>query len=778
MTFTAEQKSQLAKLLATENLTVQHQKIRTAKFDPTNRVLYLPIWQNMSGAIYDLLVGHETGHALYTPAEGWHDTIAKNAKGKYYKNFLNVVEDARIEKKVQRKYPGLKKQFIAAYAELINRDFFGTKNRDVNELSFIDRLNIFSKSQWANTSIRFSAKEKDLVDQVRAVETWDDVVRVTGAVFDYSKEEQKEMQLEQFEQMMMSGYGDSEESDEYQDYDYDDSTDSDEDTSDEFGEESGDTNEGEGSNGDNGVQSKTNLDGDGEDEVEDDSLQSQFNRFKDSKESWEDQFDPKCETDQQFRRNEDALLDEKCKDVVYISVPKPILKNIITPAKRVHELHDKYVKHFIANSWLQPGLATQLLQQFKNRNDRYIGLLAKEFEMRKAARSYSKAKVSDTGDIDINKLATYKFDDNIFRKIMSVPKGKSHGLILLLDKSGSMSHNMSGSIEQILVLTMFCRKVNIPFEVYGFGGSASVRLIDIGLNRFEDRECSFTQNEGELQLSSVFLREYLNSKMSNAEFTKATKHMLLIKESFEYSEKNPYNRNRCPRFDTEDLSNTPLTEALVATAEIMKDFKQKNNLDITNLVIVHDGDADYNRNYLKPRVNFKGETYMSGVYFDNRNVNYFLSDTKNKFIKKLSSEHDAVFNGVIEWFNKVSNSKVFGFFICETARGAAKSAIENRFYVNDISLATMRVTNWLNYREILTKKLKELRSEKFLESKVPGYGSFFLIAGGNQLETDEEEIEVKGKHTTKSLVKAFTEFNKKKAVNRVLVSKFIQGIAA
>jgi hypothetical protein len=192
MSFTVEQKSQLAKLLATENLTIQHQKIRTAKFDPTNRVLYLPIWQNMSGAIYDLLVGHETGHALYTPAEGWHDAIVKNAKGKYYKNFLNVVEDARIEKKVQRKYPGLKKQFVTAYADLINRDFFGTKSQNINEMCFIDRLNVFSKSQWMNTSIQFSAKEKDLVDQVRAVETWEDVVRVTGAVFDYSKEEQKE----------------------------------------------------------------------------------------------------------------------------------------------------------------------------------------------------------------------------------------------------------------------------------------------------------------------------------------------------------------------------------------------------------------------------------------------------------------------------------------------------------------------------------------------------------------------------------------------------------
>jgi hypothetical protein len=56
---------------------------------------------------------------------------------------------------------------------------------------------------------------------------------------------------------------------------------------------------------------------------------------------------------------------------------------------------------------------------------------------------------------------------------MLTPKGKSHGLMLLLDKSGSMSRNMPGSIEQILVLAMFCRKVNIPFVVYGFGNSHS-----------------------------------------------------------------------------------------------------------------------------------------------------------------------------------------------------------------------------------------------------------------------------------------------------------------
>jgi hypothetical protein len=227
------------------------------------------------------------------------------------------------------------------------------------------------------------------------------------------------------------------------------------------------------------------------------------------------------------------------------------------------------------------------------------------------------------------------------------------------------------------------------------------------------------------------------------------------------------------------LSNTPLTEALVATAEIMKDFKQKNNLDITNLVIVHDGDADFHNSFCSEEKKYNSEeTFIRNRYFDHLNVNYYLTDNKNKFVKQFTRSSESVFQSVIAWFTKVTDSKVFGFFICDSYRGAAKYAIESRYYVNDVPLSEMRMTNYYEYKELLTKKQKELRSEKFLDSKSPGYHSFFLIAGGNELSTEDEEIEIEGKMTTKKLVSAFAKYNKKKAVNRVLVSKFIQGIAA
>ena len=60
-------KSQLAKLIATENIEVQHNKVKTASFDTLNRILTLPIFKVESGDVYDMLIAHECAHALWTP---------------------------------------------------------------------------------------------------------------------------------------------------------------------------------------------------------------------------------------------------------------------------------------------------------------------------------------------------------------------------------------------------------------------------------------------------------------------------------------------------------------------------------------------------------------------------------------------------------------------------------------------------------------------------------------------------------------------------------------
>ena len=137
-------KSTLARLLATENLNIEIRKAETAAFNPHTRTLILPLWKDISPELYDLLVGHEVGHALDTPAEGWHDAIVENMKPGF-KSFLNVVEDARIERKIKTRYPGLRKSFVIGYRELCEKNFFGLDGKDVNDSLLIDRINVHFK---------------------------------------------------------------------------------------------------------------------------------------------------------------------------------------------------------------------------------------------------------------------------------------------------------------------------------------------------------------------------------------------------------------------------------------------------------------------------------------------------------------------------------------------------------------------------------------------------------------------------------------------------------
>ena len=84
------------------------------------------VQKNASKDVYDLLVGHEVSHALYTPVN-WIDGIESIDPSNFnaVKSYINVVEDARIEKLIKLKFPGLRKNMFKGYAELLERDFFG-----------------------------------------------------------------------------------------------------------------------------------------------------------------------------------------------------------------------------------------------------------------------------------------------------------------------------------------------------------------------------------------------------------------------------------------------------------------------------------------------------------------------------------------------------------------------------------------------------------------------------------------------------------------------------
>lgn len=766
-----EQKSNLAKLLATENVTVQHKKVDTASFNPKTRVLTIPIWKKMSSELYDLFLSHEVGHALWTPAEGWHDAVCD--KGNNYKGFLNVIEDARIEKKVKRKYPGLQRSYTKGFGEIMDRNLFGIQDmNDINGRPFIDRINIFTKGSY-DLPIEFTDEELQIIEEIKKLESWDDVVAMTDRLYTKAKEELEEQEVSLMKMPgMMSN--DDDEPEDFDDLEEGDtvfgSDDSDEDEDDSNEEIVGDS---DGS-ADSDYDADADSDEDGDDSEKSDDFDSSHGCT-----GGDEVIEPTCETDESFRNMEESLVDGDAEENIYADIPKVFLKNIIEKPK---EINARITKHYSVlpnnvvsanrellqpNEWHPQFDRKTLLTDFKKKNDRYIALMAKEFEMKKAATKYAKARLYTSGDIDVNKIYKYKFDDQIFRKLTKLPKGKKHGVILTLDMSGSMSDNMYGSLEQVCILTAFCKRVQIPFRVFGFSSYNS--SLDKGEQQF-----SHNLNELEMGDYAFQMKEFINSDMGAKEYKNAFENLLLVKKS--YDEKT-WGRGNNRQYLADDfwLGSTPLNHAIVALGTIIPEFKMKNGLDIVNTIFIHDGDSNETRAVITKFEESEDHNGNKKAYpiakWCGSGVNLYLQDKKARFSVKVGrNRNDTETNGLLLWLKAKTDTQVFGFFVSTKMADAI-----NYRYVSEEG------SNWLSWAE--GKEVKKLaRKQKFVQSFNKGFDSFFILNDSNKLNTDDEdefEFEVKDKNkiNTRNLASQFVKMSSQKSVNRVLATKFVEKIA-
>ena len=161
-------KSIIAKLLAEEDIFVVYKKMETAYFNPKSRELGLPIWNDemMTPNIEDLMVCHEIAHALWTPL----DMLEQARARKISHSFVNIIEDVRIEQKVQERYRGSVAVFNRGYDDLAAKDFFGIDDKDVSKLNLIDRINLFFKIGSRKQKIEFSDEENVWVKKVSKCE--------------------------------------------------------------------------------------------------------------------------------------------------------------------------------------------------------------------------------------------------------------------------------------------------------------------------------------------------------------------------------------------------------------------------------------------------------------------------------------------------------------------------------------------------------------------------------------------------------------------------------
>lgn len=708
-------KSVLAKLLAQENISIEHKNVPTAYFDPKNRVLGLPIWKDMSSDLYDLLVGHEVGHAWETPPQGWHTAIEKNGMG--FKSFLNVVEDARIEKLIKARYPGLRAPMYRGYKELFDSDFFGVKHVSVSSLNLIDRLNLHFKIGHM-LNVPFNETDEPFLRRMENLKSWDDVYSLAFDLYEHAK--------------------DSPTTD--IDYDYEDEYEY------EFTDDPQDDNDLD----DNDQEYQDKLNG---------------GRAGSKK-------DPFSITDRNFRKREKDLLSDKVHPYVYANMPAIDYKKFIISHKEIYneilwaEFND--YETLLRSYYNQETQATEnfkkeltvfdtavLYKEYRDKNEKFIQYLVKEFELRRNAKQFARASVSKTGELDTEKVWSFKLKDDLFKRVTKIPNGKNHGMVMFIDWSGSMTDNIADTLEQTIILADFCRKVQIKFEVYAFSDANGFNT-EFRQNRYQQRP---TPKDLVISNTHFKLLNLLSSGMSSLEYKNAIFKLLRFAKIYDYEEEQRWFRSARQKVMPKGLylSGTPLNEAIIIANNLLPAYRKENKLDVVSTIFLTDGEGDDRTAVFDDTGRMKGMQSIA----NSQKFNVIIKD-KDTGISVSGAPLQTITVPLLKMLKAKAGINLIGYYIVNSHLKGHLSQIINGYAIT-------------NEEANIEKAVSLLKKNKFYCFTQAGYDKYFVIQN-KDLEIKEFTLD-KVSNNKKDLTRAFIKNQKNKLVNRVLLNQFVTLIA-
>jgi hypothetical protein len=732
-TINLDTKSILAKLIATENIQVQHNKVKTASFDTKHRVLTLPVFKNQKGDVYDMLIAHECAHALHTPTDGW-----AKIEDDSLRSYVNVLEDCRIDRIIQKQYPGVIKNYLNGFDILEKQNFFGTQGKDLNkELMLIDKINLFYKSS-KRLPISFSSVDNGWLSKVDALKTFDDVVDLAKQLLNWQqKEVEKLKKLPDFDTHAIAD-----------NYNLNDDESEDESN----GEESSENGQGQEAE-DNGEDKK--------DSEEQTAVNSE------AKEGGGKGVAPGVLvsiTNENMESKMSSLHDQD-KSYSYFTLPKVRLNDMIVSndkflnnmRKHILDCTKKYPSDAIYYNWLKNAY-----KQFKNENKKTVMYLVKEFEMKKAATAYKRASTDKTGTIDPLKLKDYKFSDDIFKRLTITPDAKNHGMIMLLDWSGSMCDSIKQTTEQLMNLVWFCQKVNIPYEVYFFTSEIGESAWDKNRQSKQGGEV-FTYKYGDAIMDKCHLVCIANNRMKKTKLDESLMYVWSMALSYDGRYSSGFNRQwegdnfNCP--PEYYLGSTPLNQAIVALNEMIPIFKNKNKIEKMSVITLTDGGANW---CFGSTMGDDGKTNIEHGATPVIKIGKKSYTTKdnNRFYR--SNEYTGLLLDILRQRHGVST---IGFFVTKKLRTWDMDS-----YIGD----------YKNYQDKELKRAKiksSMTKNRFAQVPQVGYSKYFLLNGKKMAVENTNLNSINDNMKSAGIAKVFKKSMKGRIASRILLNQFIQEVA-
>ena len=717
-------KNVLAKILATENIMVRHDaKASTASFDLHKRVLTLPVWKNMTSSLMDMLIGHEVGHALYTPGMNpqqfmdFTKEIGKNMD--LAKLIWNIVEDARIERMIKEEYPGLRRDFFHGYKEIYEMDMFEIEGKNINDLPFIDRMNLhFKIGPVLHNDVIFTPEEMVFVKRCEVTRTHDDIKVLSKDIYDFINENNNvQNNVPELDDLKIALSDNGEKSS----FDNElmeslSSVSSDDDKND------GGDDKNDGEDGNAGYRS---------------NQEHMTNRtpIKDG------------DTMKNLEKNLQKNVDTRSGTTHICTLPDIDLDNAIVDHKEFYKRVDsKAIERACGNNYEYANRVNEamdrLLAKVKEDSIRSVNIMVNQFNRKKAADESRKSRINKTGKLNMNKLHQYKISEDIFLSRTITKDGKNHGFLIFLDWSGSMSYTIHDVMMQLFQIAIFCRKVKIPFEVYSFTNSF-----------FDDKHiASFTPtDEDSINFDSFCMVNLLSSRMTNIEFDHAVKMMNWAGIRYNHAKMKKLGMtNLVPAAPDEfGMSSTPLNQAMIVALKLIPLFRKKYNLQIVNTVFMTDGDGDsfYHRR---------------GI---GSNEKYCLYDSQTGMSYEYSSRSHDLTQALTKMIKDRTGCNLIHFHL-ETCRKAENAGY--RYFTGDET-------------DEQKQKINKMYEDEgfFIATKKSNFDEVFVIKSTTEIEFgfDEDEFLESKKKSFTSLKSAFLKMNDRRITSRVMLNRFIDMIS-
>lgn len=838
--------SLLAQLLASEGITVEHRPdAKTAWFELDSRRLVLPQWENKNQSVYDFLVGHEVGHAKYTPADEWKSEsirIGGEGNSMIAKDYINVVEDARIERMIKREFPGLRSDFVAGYKELASMDAFGLQGRDVASLPLVDRINLYYKlGVHTGMVVPFSTEEQVFIDRINAAKTFKDVCDISADLYEFAKQQKKEREEQQGNdgnkggegqqgKDRKSGKGEASEGgkEERQDSVRGNG---------EVGEDSDESETREGGNEDQSERNgaSNNTDGEGEEESNGSKSDSAEDANDDgSTADSSDETDEGGNMETEAKQNPDFAPDasstvgnlEKSmtkfintRTVEHTITVKEIdVSKITVTANEFVQMMDKcdvgrYHSNIQSDVAAAGGMSKYLdvegMKMFKTMSDenrRSVDLMVKRFDTRRAARNYARQSSAKTGRISTRHLAKYKFSEDIFERITIKNDEKNHGIVILLDWSGSMGGMIRDTVNQLGALLNFCRRVGIPAEVYFFNSNHSqicdelfaknnptlvgtksgtgdiitrhncVRWGTVGdkivwsqqeeMLHFTDTVCNLPAGTAASNTVAVFkpfsLIQVYHQNMGNKEYARTMGRLLLLANMVSGGTHLMAPSNL-------QLGDTPLDESVLAMRDIVNNFRKSSNTKVT-FISLSDGE---------------GMSVINMVRSDSikdanptRKVSRVMVDARNGRRYSAGEHYDSTHTIVVDMFKDATKVDIVGVMMtgsrlnyCSTFNSAVWKMHESK-----------KTTDIASRQQTEKELVEKFEEDKCIALPYGSYSQYFFVEIVNRNtraydERKEAQRLANMKNRKVALTRELIAATKRESANRVFINRLMDIVA-